>query len=321
MKQKAITAALAVIFLALILSPSLRPVYAKDLRIGVPGKTLVFLPLFLAAAKGYFQSEGFTPQIIIMQSSIAMNALVSGELDYSTAFGTGVRAAVSGLPVRGSAVYMKATPFFLMAQADIRDVSGLKGQKIGITSFGSATHATVRAILKHNNMDPDRDVTILAMGTEPTYFAALQKGAIQAALLTPPSEARARIAGYRELAFSGDVLPQPASGLTTSSAKLRDKADEARRVLGATLKSIRFIVEQKQETIDLIARDWKVEPKVAEASYASILRVLATNGTPDPGGVESMIKDAQELIKSTRDVRVGDVVDFSLIQSVVKTAR
>ncbi len=322
MNVKAKFSALFIFFLSLSLSLLfLYPLHAKDIRIAVPGKSLVFLPLYVGVAKGHFQSEGLTPQVILMQSSLAMNALVSGEIDYATSFGSGIRAAVSGLPVRGIAVYLKTTPFFLMANPAIATVRDLKGKKVGITSFGSATHATVRAALRLQQMDPDRDVTIIAMGTEPTYFAALQNGAIDAAVLTPPNDARARLAGYRELAYSGDVLPEPSSGITTSVRKIRENPGEARQVLSSALKSIRFIVKENRETVDLIAKEWKVDAPVAAASYDSILHALAESGIADQAAIERTIQDAKLLTKSTREIGVSDVVDFSLMQQALKSLK
>jgi NitT/TauT family transport system substrate-binding protein len=294
---------------------------AKDIRIAVPGKSLVFLPLYVGVAQGHFQSEGHSPRVILMQSSLAMNALVSGEIDYATSFGSGIRAAVSGLPVRGVAVYMKTTPFFLMAHPSIGAVRDLKGKKIGITSFGSATHATARAVLRLQQMDPDRDVTIMPMGTEPTYFAALQNGAIDAAVLTPPNDAKARLAGYRELGYSGDVLPEPSSGIMASVKKIREDPGEVKEILSASLKSIHFIIKEKRETVNLIAKEWKVDPPVASASYDSILRALAESGVPDPAAIERMIQDAKLLIKSTREVSVNDVIDFTLVRQTLKSLK
>ena len=308
------------IVLGILLSFSLPElVRAKDIRIAVPGKSLVFLPLYVGLAQGHFKREGFNPQVILMQSSLALNALVSGEIDYATSFGSGIRAAVSGLPVRGIAVYLKTSPFFLMAHPSINTVRDLKGKKIGITSFGSATHATARAALRLNQMDAEKDVTIMAMGTEPTYFAALQNGAIDAAVLTPPNDAKARLGGYRELAYSGDVLPEPSSGITVSLKKLREDPAEVRQVLSSTLNSTQFIIKEKRQTVDLIAKEWKVDPSIAVASYESILRALAENGIADQAAIERMIQDAKLLTKSTREINVSDVVDFGLMRQALKS--
>jgi NitT/TauT family transport system substrate-binding protein len=295
--------------------------HAKDIRIAVPSKSLVFLPLYVGVAQRHFQSEGHNPRVILMQSSLAMSALVSGEIDYATSFGSGIRAAVSGLPVRGVAVYMKTTPFFLIANPAISSVRDLKGKKIGITSFGSATHATARAVLRLQQMDPDKDVTFVAMGTEPTFFAALMNGAIDASVLTPPYDARAKLAGYRELGYSGDVLPEPSSGIMVSLKKIQSDPAEIREVLAASLKSIQFIIKEKRETVDLIAKEWKVDPPVAAASYESITRALAENGIADQTAIERMIQDAKLLTKSTREVSINDVIDFTLVRQAQKSLK
>jgi len=310
------------IFLGALVSFSFSAVlHAKDIRIAVPSKSLVFLPLYIGVAQRHFQSEGHNPRVILMQSSLAMSALVSGEIDYATSFGSGIRAAVSGLPVRGVAVYMKTTPFFLIANPAIGSVRDLKGKKIGITSFGSATHATARAVLRLQQMDPHKDVTFVAMGTEPTFFAALMNGAIDASVLTPPYDARAKLAGYRELGYSGDVLPEPSSGIMASLKKIQSDPAEIREVLAASLKSIQFIIKEKRETIDLIAKEWKVDPPVAAASYESITRALAENGIADQTAIERMIQDAKLLTKSTREVSVKDVIDFTLVRQAQESLK
>jgi len=134
-----------------------------------------------------------------------------------------------------------------MAHPSIGTVRDLKGKKIGITSFGSATHATARAALRFNQMDAEKDVTIMAMGTEPTYFAALQNGAIDAAVLTPPNDAKARRGGYRELAYSGDVLPEPSSYTFSSRNFALDQPDDAfREIIKTIFAQDRVIVESQR---------------------------------------------------------------------------
>lgn len=178
-----------------------------------------------------------------------------------------------------------------------------------------------RAALRLQQMDSEKDVTIIAMGTEPTYFAALQNGAIDAAVLTPPNDAQARLAGYRELAYSGDVLPEPSSGITASSKKIRENSGEVKQVLSSTLSSIQFITKEKSETVNLITNEWKVDPAIAASSYDSILRAIAENGIADEAAIERMIQDAKLLTKSTREVSASEVVDFSLIRQTLKSLK
>ena len=145
--------------------------------------------------------------------------------------------------------------------------------------------------------------------------------AIDVAVLTLPNDAKARLAGYRELGYSGDVLPEPSSGIMASIKKIREDPAEVREVLAASLKSIQFVIKEKRETMDLIAKEWKVDPPVAAALYESILRALAENGIAEPADIERMIQDAKLLTKSTREVSVSDVVDFSLVRQAIKSLK
>ena len=67
------------------------------------------------------------------------------------------------------------------------DVAALKGKRIGITALGSATDVGIRAILRPSGLDPDKDVTLLPLGTAENGVAALAAGHIDALVVTEPS--------------------------------------------------------------------------------------------------------------------------------------
>jgi hypothetical protein len=51
------------------------------------------------------------------------------------------------------------------------------------------------------------------------------------------------------------------------------------------------------------------------------LRALAENGIADSAAIERMIQDAKLLTKSTREVTVNDVTDFSLLRQMAKAPK
>ena len=59
---------------------------------------LASLPV--AEVKGFFRSEGLENETIVIPGSTAIAALVSGNVDYSGAGGSGMRAAVRGAPIK-----------------------------------------------------------------------------------------------------------------------------------------------------------------------------------------------------------------------------
>jgi ABC-type nitrate/sulfonate/bicarbonate transport system substrate-binding protein len=83
---------------------------ADKIRIGVPELNAQFIPLALAEKRGFFQEEGLQGEIIRINPTVALAALVSGELDYWTVIGNSVGAAIQGVPLRVAACYMPGPP-------------------------------------------------------------------------------------------------------------------------------------------------------------------------------------------------------------------
>jgi len=82
-------AALFLIFLSQV------QVHAADkIRIGYPDPSGSFLTLPLCEKAGFFQKEGFQPELIRIRSPVALAALVSGEIDYQSVVAPGIAAAI-----------------------------------------------------------------------------------------------------------------------------------------------------------------------------------------------------------------------------------
>ena len=150
----------------------------ETIRIGIPGKLVDFAPFFVGIKTGIYRNEGLEPQFIVMRSGIIIPALLSGELDYTTIYGSTIRSAVTGLPLKVIATLIIKQSFFLFTQRDIRRVQDLKGKRIAISNFASSTDNSARTALKHHGLEAMRDVTLIAMGDTGVRFQALLSGAI-----------------------------------------------------------------------------------------------------------------------------------------------
>jgi ABC-type nitrate/sulfonate/bicarbonate transport system substrate-binding protein len=84
----------------------------ETVRIGIPGKLVDFSPFYVGIKTGIYRSEGLEPQFIVMRSGIIIPALLSGELDYTTIYGSTIRSAVSGLPLKVIATLSPSRAFF-----------------------------------------------------------------------------------------------------------------------------------------------------------------------------------------------------------------
>ncbi|HEY3154305.1 MAG TPA: ABC transporter substrate-binding protein, partial [Candidatus Binatia bacterium] len=120
-------------FVTLLIVFVLRPsVQATDkIRIGVPELNAQFLPLALAEKRGYFKEDGLQGEIIRINPTVALAALVSGELDYWTVIGNSVGAIIQGAPLRVLACYVPGSPSALIVRPEFKSVQELKGKAIG----------------------------------------------------------------------------------------------------------------------------------------------------------------------------------------------
>ena len=97
------------------------------------------------------------------------------------------------------ASFLNTFPYSLISIPEIKKVDQLIGGKVAISRFGSATDVSVRMSLAKVGLNPDKDVTILQIGTQTARFAALQTKAVQATIITPPFTLTARKMGYNTL--------------------------------------------------------------------------------------------------------------------------
>src|ERR1051325_9038559 len=125
--------------------------YAIDkIRISVTNFNMSFLPAELAVKKGFFKEEGLETEIIRMNANVAVAALAGGDTDYTMIFGSVVRAAIRGLPVRVVASLIDGSTHALIARSEFKSAPELKGKTLAVQAYGATDHvAAARMMLRH----------------------------------------------------------------------------------------------------------------------------------------------------------------------------
>ncbi len=119
-------------------------------------------------------------------------------MDYATILPFLTGAAARGLPVKILAAVTKSSSYFMVARPEIESVKALRGKKLGINSFGSSADYAAYAAVSRSGMDPNKDLTILAIGGgTPERLAAVVSGSVDATVITSPAEYAAEKQGLR----------------------------------------------------------------------------------------------------------------------------
>ena len=155
-------------------------------------------PSYVAIEKGFFAADGIKPDIVFAQSNAAViQQLAAGSVNVSTNSGLvdPIRAIEKGAPLALIRVEMQAPPYSLLAKPGIKSIGELKGKMISVGGAKDITRIFVERMLEPNGVKPGEfDMTFA--GATSARFSALQAGAVDAAILTPPFNFHAQTAGF-----------------------------------------------------------------------------------------------------------------------------
>jgi len=323
MGQKPILSVLAFHFLVgclLLVSLLVRSeVRAQEkIRIGLSTHSPGFLPTVIAEKKGFYAKYGLAPEHILIAISVGMNALGTGDLDYSNGLAQSVLASIRGVPVKLVMFTQEKLVFFLVAKPQFQKVTDLRGKTIGISYFGSSTHMVAEGILRHYSMVPGKDVNILPSGDDQGRLAALDVGRIDAAVGIPPLDIVAAKKGYKILARAGDYLKLPQNGIIVTDKKLETSPDQVKRVIKGTIEGLQFIKNQKEEATEILARWSKVDKEMAKAIFASYAPGYSTDGTMSEEALHAALQDGIARAKIEKKLPLSQIADGRILSEVQK---
>src|SRR5262244_4175702 len=213
------------ITLAIVLAVNLlmaRPTAAEKIRTAVPGLNLNYLSIFSADAKGFFKDEGLDNETIVIGGPAGIAALVSGDVDYSGAGGSGLRAAVKGAPLKAIMYQTERPTWYLVVHPHITQVSDLRGKKIGVALIGDSEDRFTTLFVERGGLSA-KDVIKITIGTNPNdKILAIKSGGISAVVLDPAATVMAEREGLRSLVYLGDLFPLPFQGYVTTDRKISE---------------------------------------------------------------------------------------------------
>src|SRR6266508_511584 len=304
-------------FLAILIASLLftAPVDAGDrIRIAVSNPNVPNLTAAMAQKKGFFKEANLDVEIIRMNPNVAITALATGDIDYCQLFGAVVGGAIAGLPVRIVAGFLDNWPMTLIAQAEFKSLKDLKGKTLGISSFGATPDVAARLMIKQAGIDPEKEIKVLALGSDAARLAALKQRLVDVIVVSPPADTQMEKQGYKILARAYELFNFPYLGLGTHMGKIKERPDEIRRTIKSTIRANRFIRDHRDEAVRTLIGWGKVEREFAYASYDALRNLFNADGAVPEDGLKLVIDQARRSAKVTREVLPGEVVDLSFLR-------
>jgi NitT/TauT family transport system substrate-binding protein len=313
MNMRAIWFSILLVFIA---DRNIHPQTAvKKVRMGIQSTNIGFLPFHVAYHKGFYRDQGIDLETIFMSTQAVNAAFVRGDIDYSAAVNGIIQTIVRGAPAKILACAVDRPLQSFVSKKEIRSARELKGRKVGGSTPGGTASLMADMALKHFGLEPGRDVTVVPL--RGNRVAALESGAVEAALLGVPENIIAVDKGYNELLFLGDIVNFPQNGFGASVKKIQESPEEVYGMVRATLRGLIFSLDNRNrdETINIILKQWQLSDK---RLAAEMLRQLGRGVTRDMAakleGMQLMIDLVREDSRVAQPFTVAQIVDYSFVE-------
>lgn len=291
------------------------PLRADDkIRVSISSVDVSFLTAGVALKRGFFKEEGLDAEVIRMNANVSITALVNGDIDYTLIFGSVVRAALRGFPVRVVASFMDSSTHTLIAQPEYKAVKDLKGKVLGVSSFGATADVVARMMIKHFGIDPEKNMKIVALGADRARFAALKEKVVDVAVISPPADSEGKKLGFNVLARAYELFSFPFIGIGTNTNKIKARPDEVKRTIKALIKANRYIRQNRDGAIAVMMEWGRTDRESATATYDSTWKVFNLDGNIPDDGLRLVIDQAKQGLKMTREVSPSEASDTSLLR-------
>lgn len=277
--------------------------------------------MFMAQQENLFKKYGLDVELLhIPSSSRGIQAILAGEIAFS--FMDGVNAAQANLKGANLALVAGATNrqvFSLMAKPEIKKIADLKGKKIGITRVGSSTHTSALFALNSAGLKPS-DYQILPLVEVPNIFTALSAGQIDAGVMSPPTNSRAKKAGFVELMNIAKDGPEFVSvAVGTSRTYIKANEDIVRRVVRAYADGVQVFKSNKAAALKMIANQLKVkEPEIQEDTWNQFRQYLEYPPYVSRKGMEAVLAEISD--PAAKNAKADDFIDMRFVAELDKKA-
>ena len=296
---------------------------AEQVRTVVPRATLNYLSIPVAEVKGFFRDQGLENQTIVIPGSTAIAALVSGNVDYSGAGGSGMRAALRGAPIKAVMFQTEKVTWYLLAAPDIQKISDLKGKKIAVGTIGDTQDTLITMLVEREGVS-GRNITRIAMPSRNTTstILSLKSGAFSAAVVNADESLLGEKEGLRTLAFVGDLFPYPFQGFVATDKAIAERPNDIKRWLRAMARALLLIRDKPEEAADIALKKITMgnvsRPLVIEGirRFAKALPE-GVPGLPSAQGIKNVMEfDVKLPLKIKEEVSPDKVMNLKLMREV-----
>ena len=283
----------------------------KRIKIGYPAVSYNQVHIWVAKDSGLFKKQGLDAEVIFFRGGqIATQALVAGDPPIVN-IGTVVQAGLQGHDVVLIASSESAYNYSVVARPGVARIEQLKGKRLGVSGFGSASHNAALILFKKFNLEPNKDVAVVVAGPTMERLAAVDAGRIDATILTPSEMPRARKQGLVEVYDMLDLgIEVQGNGFATSRSFIRSNREIALSALKGYVEALFYIPRNREETRRITAKYMRTtDPEVLDATYDWFVKRVSKKPYPTLRGIQYLLDEVASKLPNAKSAKPEQFVD------------
>ena len=318
--EKITRAVIAGIVLSIVMpftgwAQSARP--ARPLRVAYLSTSSTMASVWMAKDSGAFTKEGLDVEVLSMQSTSAIPALLASEIDVVQVSAAPVlTAALRGIDVTFIAGLLNTMIWDFYARPEIKTIEQLKGKIVGTDRPGTPVAYGTMVALKKMGLTT-KDVQLRPLGSSPQIVAAFYAGQIAGGVGSPPASFRIERDGFHSLiSLIGE--PYQNVGLVVRKSRIDELSARLVPLLRAVRSGIMRFYADKPFSMKVIGKyAYETDPDVLERSYeffkkAGFRRELVTS---EPG-LQGVLDFLSESIPEAKTAKPGQFFDDRILRQV-----
>src|ERR1043166_1106302 len=272
---------------------------------------------------GIFRKYGLDIELLyIGGGGRAAQVIQSGEVPVGLFTGGAVinsNLAGGDLVVIGSS--MNVMTFSVVARPEIRTGEGLKGKKVGITRFGSASDFGLKYAEGKWPVKRQRDFAVIQTGGMPEQLTALRTGVLEAAVLNVELTIMARKEGFKELADLAKIgLSFPTSSLGTTRSYIKRNENTVRKFIRGFVDGVHYAKTQRAFGVQILKKYLRTNDNafVNDLYDLYILQNVPQIPRPSAEALKTVLEQMAETDSRVTNLRPEQFIDTHFFQELEK---
>ena len=288
---------------------------AQQLHMSYPGLTGESAPLWIAKEAGLFRDYGIDAQLIYMEGGrLSIQSLLSNSTQFMTGDAVSALSAIAG----GADIVLLASaknvlPYVFAVSKDIRRPQELKGKIIATSQIGGRAGEIARMVIRNTGLDPDKDVTYLAVGGTVSRLAALSTGKVHAA---PISQIGVPIAEERGLSIMQlEPIPLIIDALWTSRKFAEENPQVVQNVLRSYVRAIATLVKDREKSIEVMRKYMRsLDARVIPGAYERYREELDRVPRPSEKAIKNTLEISYRVAPKLAGMDINRYLYFAPVQ-------